>query len=70
VVEVLLTPIAAPAEAVCRRLYRRHLMRRSGSWRSPEQVQLQQDCLKLHTQSHRQTVLDRFDRAVQPLLDR
>jgi len=51
-------------EAACRRLYAWHLQRRAGSWRSPDQVQLGADYLKLHTRSHRQTVLERFDAAV------
>ena len=51
-------------EAVCRRAYAWHLRRRAGSWRSPEQVRLQSDYLKLHTQSHRASVLNRFDAAV------
>jgi hypothetical protein len=51
-------------EATCRRLYAWHLRRRSASWRSPDQVDLQADYLKLHTQSHRRSVLDRFDAAV------
>ena len=60
--------LAAPlpiVEATCRRLYAWHLGRRSRSWRSPEQVLLRSDYLKLHTQSHRQSVLDRFDAAVE-----
>jgi hypothetical protein len=52
-------------EAVCRRLYAWHLRRRAASWRSPEQVQLRSDYLKLHTQSHRQSVLDRFESAME-----
>ena len=51
-------------EAGCRRVYAWHLHRRAASWRSPDQVRLQSDYLKLHTQSHRHTVLDRFDAAV------
>lgn len=51
-------------EAICRRLYARHLGRRAGSWRSPEQVLLRSDYLKLHTRSHRHSVLDRFEAAV------
>jgi hypothetical protein len=51
-------------EVTCRRLYAWHLRRRSSSWRSPDQVRLQSDYLKLHTQSHRHTVLDRFDAAL------
>jgi hypothetical protein len=52
-------------ERVSRRLYAWHLRRRSASWRSPDQVQLQSDYLKLHTQSHRQSVLERFEAAVE-----
>ncbi len=51
-------------EAVCRRLYGWHLRRRSRLWQSPDQVRLQSDYLKLHTRSHRQSVLERFDAAV------
>jgi hypothetical protein len=57
-------------ELVCRRLYTWHLRRRAGSWRSPEQVSLRSDYLKLHTQSHRRSVLARFDAAVDDALDR
>ena len=51
-------------EAGCRRLYAWHLRRRASSWRSPDQVRLQSDYLKLHTRSHRHSVMDRFDTAV------
>ena len=54
-------------EAACRRLYRDYLVRKASSWQSPEQVQLQDDCLKLHTRSHRQSVLRRFDDASREL---
>ena len=57
-------------EAVCRRLYAWHLGRRAASWRSPEQVLLRSDYLKLHTQSHRHSVLDRFDAAVDRAIER
>lgn len=57
-------------EAACRRLYAWHLRRRSSSWRSPDQVRLQSDYLKLHTQSHRHSVLDRFDAAVEQAVQR
>jgi hypothetical protein len=63
--EILLAPAAPLAEWFCRVAYRSHLRRRAATWRSPEQVRLQPDCLKLHTQSHRQSILDRFDRGVQ-----
>ena len=51
-------------ERACRRLYGWYLRRRAGGWRSPEQVMLDPDVLKLHTRSHRHSVLDRFDHAV------
>jgi hypothetical protein len=61
----LLLGLPAPLfEAACRRLYGWHLRRRAATWRSPDQVRLQSDYLKLHTRSHRRTVLERFDAAV------
>ena len=69
VLEALLTPITPVVELVCRGAYRSYLRRRSALWQSPEQVRLQADCLKLHTQSHRQSVLERFDRTVQTFTD-
>jgi hypothetical protein len=65
VLEAVLTPVSPLVELVCRRAYRSYLRRRSAMWQSPEQVRLQADCLKLHTRSHRQSVLERFDRTVQ-----
>jgi hypothetical protein len=56
-------------ERICQAAYRAHLVRTSASWRSPEQVRLEPDYLKLHTQSHRRSVLERFDRAVRDVLD-
>jgi hypothetical protein len=64
IVELVLDLPAPIIEAVCRRLYAWHLRRRAASWLSPEQVQLRSDYLKLHTQSHRQSVLARFEAAV------
>src|SRR4029077_1527478 len=55
-------------ESICRRAYCAYLRRQSSTWRSPEQVRLQDDCVKLHTRSHRQSVLERFDRAVRDAL--
>jgi hypothetical protein len=63
-VELALDLPAPIIEMVCRRLYAWHLRRRSGLWQSPDQVQLRSDYLKLHTQSHRQSVLARFEAAV------
>jgi hypothetical protein len=68
--ETMLRVPAPLIEAVCRRLYAWHLRRRSSSWRSPDQVRLQSDYLKLHTQSHRHTVLDQFDAAVEQAVQR
>src|SRR5690349_12200076 len=62
--------LAAPAnlmERLCRTAYRAYLTRRAATWRSPEQVRLEPDCVKLHTQSHRQSILSRFDCAVHTL---
>ena len=50
-------------EAICRRLYAGHLRRRAASWQSPDQVRMRSDYLKLHTQSHRERVMQRFDAA-------
>src|SRR5437762_3502362 len=63
--EIVLRVPSPVIEAVCRRLYTWHLRRKAGSWCSPDQVSLQPDYLKLHTQSHRHSVLDRFDAAVE-----
>jgi hypothetical protein len=64
VLEIVLGPLAPLVELICRPAYRWHLRRRAATWRSPEQVRLQADCLKLHTQSHRQSVLERFEQSV------
>jgi hypothetical protein len=67
IVETLLAVPSTPIEWICRSAYRAYLLRKSGTWRSPEQVRLLPDCLKLHTQSHRRSVLERFDRATRDL---
>jgi hypothetical protein len=59
--ERILAVPAWAAERVCRLAYRAYLLRQAGTWRSPEQVRLEDDCLKLHTQSHRRDVLARFE---------
>lgn len=51
-------------EWACRTAYRSYLRRKSATWDSPEQVKLDDDCLKLHTHSHRRSVLERFERIV------
>jgi hypothetical protein len=55
-------------ERACREAYAWHLRRRADSWRSPDQVRLQSDYLKLHTRSHRHAVLDRFQATVDTLM--
>ena len=69
ILEIALAPVSPLAELMCRAAYRGYLRRRAATWRSPEQVRLQVDCLKLHTQSHRQSVLERFDRSVRSMTD-
>ena len=64
IVELMLRAPSPLIEAGCRRLYAWHLRRRASSWQSPDQVRLQSDYLKLHTRSHRHSVMDRFDAAV------
>jgi predicted nucleotidyltransferase len=65
VVERVLSLGPAPAlEWVCRRAYGAYLRRRSSRWASPDQVRLDPQCLKLHTNSHRQSVMQRFDAAL------
>jgi hypothetical protein len=60
---------SAFVEWVCRGAYRAYLMRRAAGWQSPEQVRLEPDCLKLHTKSHRRSVLARFEHAVHAALE-
>lgn len=67
--ETALTLPSGIFEKICRGAYRRYLIRRAATWRSPEQVRLEPDCLKLHTQSHRQSVLARFENAVHTALE-
>jgi hypothetical protein len=57
-------------EVLCRHAYAWHLRRRATTWHSPEQVQQQPDYLKLHTHSHRRSVLERFDLALRDALQR
>ncbi len=64
VIEGLCALPSIALEAFCRRAYRSYLVRQAASWKSPEQVLLEDDALKLHTRSHRQSVMDRFESAV------
>jgi hypothetical protein len=70
VLELVLELPSPLVEICCRRLYGWHLQRRAAVWKSPEQVRLQSDYLKLHTRSHRSSVLDRFDAAVDHAIER
>jgi hypothetical protein len=70
VLEALLWIPSGPIEGVCRHIYGWHLRRRISRWRSPEQVRLEPCCLKLHTHSHRNAVLDRFEALVAESLRR
>ena len=73
-VDALTTPRRVPdaprcgtagiVERACRALYGWHLRRKAAGWRSPDQVRLAADCLKLHTRSHRRSITGRFDAAV------
>jgi len=56
-------------ERLCRHLYTWHLRRKARGWRSPEQVRLGADCLKLHTRSHRRSITERFEAAVSQALE-
>ncbi len=56
-------------ESLSRALYRRYLQRRSAGWSSPQEVVLEKDVLKLHTESHRRRVLEAYEKRVNELLD-
>jgi hypothetical protein len=66
--EVLLAGAVSVLEWFCRQSYARHLRRRSRTWQSPDQVQLRPDYLKLHSSSHRRSVLERFDERVEEVI--
>jgi len=68
--EALFSGPSLIVELACRHAYGSYLRGRAGSWRSPEQVRLQPACLKLHTRSHRRSILERFDRAVREAVER
>ena len=63
--EALLHCTVAPIyEQACRLAYGWHLRRRAASWQSHDQVRLERECLKLHTSSHRHSVIERFEVSV------
>ena len=55
---------AQVAERASRAWYGWYLRRKSATWRSRDQVRLENECLKLHTSSHRAETLARFDAAL------
>ena len=61
---VLSVGFAQVGERVCRAVYRWHLRRRAASWQSSDQVRLEDECLKLHTSSHRLETMARFEAAM------
>jgi hypothetical protein len=66
--EWLLGGASLVLDRLSRVIYCRHLNRRAASWRSPAQVRLSADCVKLHTRSHRSSVLARFEDACREAL--
>lgn len=68
VVERALRPVAPLVERAARAVYGWHLRRRSRWWHSPEHVQMEAECLKLHTNSHRDWVSERFESALAQVL--
>ncbi len=67
--EVLLSAgLAQVYEALCRTLYRRYLLWKSPSWSTPQQVRLDPDVIKLHTESHSAAVMHRYDSELQRVL--
>lgn len=62
--------IAPLYERLCRVLYGRYLRRRAHTWRSRDQVQMEAECLKLHTSSHRHEVMERFEHALEAAMAR
>jgi len=70
-IELLTNWTIAPIyEQACRWIYRHHLRRRAHTWRSRDQVRLENDCLKLHTSSHRREVMERFESALETAIER
>jgi hypothetical protein len=56
--------LAQLGENVSRVVYRWHLRRQSARWQSRDQVRLEDECLKLHTSSHRAETMARFESAM------
>lgn len=60
----LLTLGAPLLEPASRALYGWHLRRRAASWATRDGVRIDAECLKLHTSSHRQAILQRYEAAL------
>lgn len=52
-------------EWLSRSLYGWHLGRKAATWLSRDQVRLEEECLKLHTSSHRASTLEKFNYAME-----
>ena len=65
---VLSLGLAQVAERACRAAYRWHLRRRAAHWVSSDQVRLEDECLKLHTSSHRVETMARLEAAMDAAL--
>lgn len=64
VLRAVLTAAAPVLEPLSRALYGWHLRRRSARWVTRDGVRLDAECLKLHTSSHRDGVLRRYEAAL------
>ena len=67
---VLSLGAAQLAERVSRALYGWHLQRKAATWQSLDQVRLEDECLKLHTSSHRASTIRKFDATMTAVLAR
>jgi hypothetical protein len=61
--------VAPLGERAARAIYSWHLSRKATAWLSHDQVRLEEECLKLHTSSHRSATLAGFDRAMTRALE-
>jgi hypothetical protein len=67
--EVVLAVPSLLIDAASRKVYGWHLRRRASSCPTPDQVQLQPGRLKLHTRSHRASLLEQFDDSCREALE-
>ena len=56
--------LAQIQEFLSRKAYAWYLGRQSPRWKSPQEVVMEKDCLKLHTNSHREKVMEAFEEAL------